>query len=162
MGRLQVVIGMSLMVLAGCEAPAPSQVMCWQDTSATPPEMICVPVRQMYGRPVPAGAVVVESGGGNTTFVPSGPAPQPPAEPAPVFDFVTTGNGSLSTGTISPDGEVSAVTIDHPNGQFSQGSISTFSSDGSGDPVDAVPAGTARDLTNSILDDAFSQVGLTR
>ncbi|WP_071675934.1 hypothetical protein [Nioella nitratireducens] len=161
------VVPATIFLLAGCESTtAPSQVMCWQDTTVSPPEMICVPIRQMYGQRIPDNAFIVNddgvASGPDPVPGPTPPSSTPSSEPDPIFESVSAGGGSLSTTTVSATGEVESVSIEHPNGRFSAGTVSTVSSAGTTSTGGSGQGQSTRELTQSLLDQAFSDVGLSR
>lgn len=128
----------ALVALSGCEDPYTGQVMCWQDNSLTPPEVICVPLRSMHGRAVPEGAYIVDGGdgGGPNTPTPPGPSPQPqPPAPANVIEYTALDiDGTNVAVEVGEDGRVqssqagggNAVAFDSSDPGFGQSTQDVF------------------------------------
>lgn len=113
------------LLLMACEVPDTGQVMCWQDTTVSPPELVCVPVRSMRGLPIPEGAFIVENGGeGNGSVIVS---PEVPPAPPPAFEYTNpstayqvNGNGGFELSTT--ENGPSAVSTS-PSGEVEGGSL---------------------------------------
>lgn len=95
---------LSVCMIAACEEPSSGQVMCWHDLTLDPPELICVPVRSMHGRPIPAGAYIVQGGagggGGLNPVVPEvTPAPPVFEYTNPVTGYQVNANGGIELST---------------------------------------------------------------
>lgn len=151
-----VVFSTALLVLAGCEEPYSGQVMCWQDNTVNPPEVICVPLRSMHGLAVPEGAFIVGGGdgGGVGPTPPTNPPSQPPSPgPTNILEYTA----------LSVDGPNVAVEVDEDgrvqSSQAGNGTAVAFDSadPGSGQSTQDVFDDVGAQLEGAGLVNPFSQ-----
>jgi hypothetical protein len=136
-----VVFSTALLVLAGCEDPYSGQVMCWQDNTVNPPEVICVPLRSMHGLAVPEGAFIV--GGGDGGSVGPTPSIQPtPPGPTNILEYTA----------LSVDGPNVAVEVDE-DGRVQ----STQAGNGTAVAFDSADPGSGQ-TTQDVFDDVGAQL----
>ena len=145
-----VIVAMS--ALAGCEDPYSGQVMCWQDNTVSPPEVICVPLRSMHGLAVPEGAYIVNGGDGGG-LGPTPPTTPPSPGPANVLEYTA----------LSVDGVNVAVEVDEDgrvqSSQAGGGNAVAFDSadPGSGQSTQDVFDDVGAQLEGAGLVNPFSQ-----
>lgn len=149
----------ALTAVAGCEDPYSGQVMCWQDNTVTPAEVICVPLRAMRGRPVPQDAFIVgrdggmtlNGNGGMTPGTPQNPVPGPTPSPASVIEFTSVGETNVAV-EVDTGGRVQSS-------QAGGGSAAAFDSadPGSGQSTQDVFDQVGSQLEDAGLVNPFSQ-----